>query len=755
VENTTTNSNGNIHPQSSPSKKTKCRPKGRHRRHLSSDINHHLSANHTGGLATPERTNNFRKTFAFHDNDDDNERENGTTEENGIGRETDSASSFSSSGDDENDNSNEVQQLSCLLQLFVQLKESAGVERAILSSLLAFRNCPTMQRQDDDNNRSNTTLPSLRMLTNDLILEVENQRALCHKLDQLPSGPHHSLVLELAELSPRLKELQQIILTDFSSLRGAEYDSTKIWDLITQYIDKLHSVELLIIEDLDLACAEIKPTETNRSSLSSSSDENGKVGQGVSIDMTVVYRALKQIGSANNNNDDHGCTTSHELLADIKNMAAEKLKDRVLALLASNRCTEGLSKNASKSNSKSIVNVPSTAAEILNEDMNKALHKQLERAPSKEWEISIYEIKFQKRLGQGASATTYLGKWTGQNVAVKVASITEFGLEGWRTEVNALQRLHHPNIIRLMGSIYNENPQTHCLVLEYCNGGDLGTALRYPTPRNFFFHVSSSIANAMSYLHKRGILHRDLKPSNVLIHGNVASGKFDVKITDFGIATDISRVDGLDASKESSETSGKSKTRLTGETGTYRWMAPEVIRHESYSSPADVYSFAIMLWQFVTHDEPFCDVTSVDAAKLVAVEKKRPPLPRKTPELVVQLIKSNWTDEPEKRWNFEQIAEGVQRLQESLPQEDRDWLDDPDGHSVYGVCDVDEMEPILHEVFASQPSPRDVGNREKCSSRGRLLRRNSPGQRGVSPSIKKPSLLSSFFRKTSFDHGKI
>ena len=118
----------------------------------------------------------------------------------------------------------------------------------------------------------------------------------------------------------------------------------------------------------------------------------------------------------------------------------------------------------------------------------------------------------------------FTGKWTGQNVAVKVASITEFGLEGWRTEVNALQRLHHPNIIRLMGSIYNENPQTHCLVLEYCNGGDLGTALRYPTPRNFFFHVSSSIANAMSYLHKRGMFLYEIKvktglqPSRQLIH---------------------------------------------------------------------------------------------------------------------------------------------------------------------------------------------------------------------------------------------
>jgi serine/threonine protein kinase len=247
-------------------------------------------------------------------------------------------------------------------------------------------------------------------------------------------------------------------------------------------------------------------------------------------------------------------------------------------------------------------------------------------------------------------------------------------------------------------------------------------------------------------------MHRDLKPGNVLIHGNVASGKFDVKITDFGIATDISRIY---ESTEESNTNEMNKTRrLTGETGTYRWMSPEVIRHESYSTPADVYSFAVVLWQFVTRDEPFCDVSSVEAAKLVAVEKKRPPLPNRTPGLVANLIETNWNDEPDSRWDFEKIAEEIQRLQEILPCEERDWLEDPHGHPVYGVEDLSDMEPILQEVFASEPPPRELCEREKSNSRGRPLRRNSPGPGGKSPN-RKPSLLSSFFRKaTSFDHGK-
>jgi serine/threonine protein kinase len=39
---------------------------------------------------------------------------------------------------------------------------------------------------------------------------------------------------------------------------------------------------------------------------------------------------------------------------------------------------------------------------------------------------------------------------------------------------------------------------------------------------------------------------------------------------------------------------------MTAETGTYRWMAPEVINHQPYDNKADVFSFAIVLWELVT-----------------------------------------------------------------------------------------------------------------------------------------------------------
>jgi len=211
---------------------------------------------------------------------------------------------------------------------------------------------------------------------------------------------------------------------------------------------------------------------------------------------------------------------------------------------------------------------------------------------------------FYKISGRGIAGTTYLGKWRDEEVAIKVAAMTEIGLGGWEAEVKILQQLHHPNIIQFLGSIVNKIPQTNCLVLEYCNAGDLTDAMNDPTPKNFFFHVVKSIVNGMVFLHKKRIFHRDIKPDNVLLHGNLKNGDYVVKLTDFGLSTLLM---------------GAHAKELTAETGTYRWMAPEIIKHQSYSFKADVYSFAIVAWQLLTREDPFAPINQVQGKVLQSI----------------------------------------------------------------------------------------------------------------------------------------
>ena len=291
-----------------------------------------------------------------------------------------------------------------------------------------------------------------------------------------------------------------------------------------------------------------------------------------------------------------------------------------------------------------------------------------------------------------------------------MASTSRFGLEGWRREVEVLQRLHHPNVIRLLGSVYHETPLTYCLVLEYCNAGDLATILKYPTPKNFFFTAAIGISNAMTYLHSRNVIHRDLKPANVLCDGNVTSGNFTVKVTDFGVATEA-----VILADNAGSTDVKETRNLTGETGTYRWMAPEVIRHDSYSTLADVYSFAITLWQLLTREDPYMDVSSLDAARLVAVEKQRPPLPSKTPQEVADLITTNWDDNPNARWPFEKLSTELRQLQSRLTAEELEFLASSVGHPVY------EYEEVTVKVGEANIGKRDTAKGDPKTKRSSLM----------------------------------
>lgn len=246
----------------------------------------------------------------------------------------------------------------------------------------------------------------------------------------------------------------------------------------------------------------------------------------------------------------------------LQTMSAEDIKRSLLSLLQNSSNTDYIhSIVAEKSHtSKNVQDIHSTTA---NNDTKENVTSTIESQPSteilaKDWEVSLYDITFEKRIGRGVAGTTYLGKWRGMTVAIKVAAATEMGVDGWNAEVQSLRCLHHNNIIRLMGSIFAPPPQmTRCLILEYCDSGDLADAMKGALPPNFFFHTAISIANGLSYLHHKGIIHRDVKPENVLLHGDLNTGRYTVKLTDFGLST----IFGPSDDKE-----------LSAETGTYRWM---------------------------------------------------------------------------------------------------------------------------------------------------------------------------------------
>lgn len=201
-------------------------------------------------------------------------------------------------------------------------------------------------------------------------------------------------------------------------------------------------------------------------------------------------------------------------------------------------------------------------------------------------------------------------------------------MEKLKDEGTMAMTLCHTNICRLIDMVVTED--FVCLAYEYCSKGNLSIILSDQNVTYDYLNLAQDISNGMAYLHSKNIIHRDLKPENIFItHDNRA------KIADFGLSI--------------TDTGGRN---LTGETGTYRWMAPEIIRHESYSINSDIYSFGLILWQLVTNSpQPFKGISPIQTAFAVA-KGERPAIPNNVADFMKRVISSCWDHDQLRRPSF-------------------------------------------------------------------------------------------------------
>jgi len=151
--------------------------------------------------------------------------------------------------------------------------------------------------------------------------------------------------------------------------------------------------------------------------------------------------------------------------------------------------------------------------------------------------------------------------------------------------------------------------------------------------------VAFDIASALAYLHELRVVYRDLKPGNI---GFDKNGK--VKLFDFGLAKELNE----------DERTKDGLYRMTGFTGSVRYMSPEVGTGKPYNEKADVYSFSILLWYFMALEPPFGLYTPRMIRERVP-KGNRPVLMDAWPEGVKKLLNVCWSGKIKSRPSFETV----------------------------------------------------------------------------------------------------
>ncbi|XP_075103056.1 serine/threonine-protein kinase STY46-like isoform X2 [Nicotiana tabacum] len=289
----------------------------------------------------------------------------------------------------------------------------------------------------------------------------------------------------------------------------------------------------------------------------------------------------------------------------------------------------------------------------------------IQQAKFNGWYIEPHEIELQEVLAQGSTAHIYRGRWRGFEVAVKCVFpefflCNENGVSFFAQEVETLSRQRHRFVLQLMGACLD--PPDHGWIVTELLDITLKDWLHGPGKRRkqraiplpLFkerLNKAIEIAQAMQYLHehKPMVIHRDLKPSNIFLDDSL-----HVRIADFGHARFLN----------------DEEKALTGETGTYVYMAPEVIRSEPYDEKSDVYSFGIILNELVTGEYPYIQ-TDFGPSKIaleVAEKGLRPELPKQDEKLeeLIQIIQLSWDEDVAVRPSFGAITSSLRNIQEKM-----------------------------------------------------------------------------------------
>ena len=238
--------------------------------------------------------------------------------------------------------------------------------------------------------------------------------------------------------------------------------------------------------------------------------------------------------------------------------------------------------------------------------------------------------RLQESIGRGGMAAVYRAREveTGAAVALKVMPLEWMSdprdAQRFEREAEAASRLHHPQIVGMLGS--GRDGGYLYLAMELVEGETLKQRLERDgrLPQAMALGLGAQLLGALAAAHQHGVVHGDIKPANIVV---TRAG--DLKLLDFGVA----RLQGA------ATLSGPGEV-----TGTPEYMAPEQILGDAVGPEADLYAAGVLLYEVLTGVPPFA---AESAATLIyhqlneepqAPSARNPHLPRDLDRFILSLL---------------------------------------------------------------------------------------------------------------------
>jgi len=295
-------------------------------------------------------------------------------------------------------------------------------------------------------------------------------------------------------------------------------------------------------------------------------------------------------------------------------------------------------------------------------------------------QLKYSELTIEKQIGVGGFAVVYKGTYHGETIAIKQLhvgqdqdpeeSVSPEGPESvpdlskkstdmdsvstedytkafneFRKEAFMLTDIVDEHCVRMKGVCF----KPFCLVTEFVPCGDLYSLCHKRPLKEISWplrlRIALDMAKGMNFMHslRPPIIHNDLKSPNVLLSSLDPEAPVVAKISDFGLSMRMSKM----------------YTRLVDNPV---WIAPEIMRGQTYDSKADVYAFGVMLWEMLERRGFFEEIVFNSELERRVMAGERPVIENDTLPEYEKLIRACWDNDPLRRPPFDNVIDLLEQL---------------------------------------------------------------------------------------------